>query len=228
METRGFTGNQLKLLAVIAMTIDHIGAYLFPGVLWMRLAGRLAFPIFAFMVGEGARHTRNLRRYLLTMAVSALVCQTVSTVFRRDLYQCILVTFTLSLGLIFLIRNAEEKQTVPARLWAICGLGAVFAICKILPLKLPGFDVDYGLFGILAPVVVYLAKDRLRGIFYLGICLAAIAEGTLWIQWLSLLTIPLLLLYNGSRGKTKMKWFFYLYYPAHLVVIYLAAFIIRR
>lgn len=223
METRGFTGNQLKILAAITMTVDHIGAYLFPGVLWMRVVGRLAFPIFAFMVGQGARHTRSLTRYFLTMALSALVCQGVFTVTQGDLYQCILVTFTLSLGLIFLIQRAEETKTPFARLWAVCGLGAVFVICKVLPHKIPGFDMDYGLFGVLAPVAVYLAQDRLRGIFYLGICLVGIAEGTLWIQWLSLLTIPLLLLYNGSRGKWKMKWFFYLYYPAHLVVIYLAA-----
>ena len=193
----------------------------------MRLVGRLAFPIFAFMVGQGAKHTRSLKRYWFTMAISALICQGVSTVFRGDLYQCILVTFTLSIGLIYLIRNAEAQKTVAARVGAVCGLGAVFVICKALPNMVPGFDVDYGLLGVLAPVAVYLAQDRLRGIFALTICLAGIAEGTYWIQWLSLAAIPLLLLYNGKRGVWKMKWFFYIYYPAHLVAIYLAAFLLN-
>ena len=228
METKGLNSNQLKLLAVITMTIDHIGAYIFPGILWMRIAGRLAFPIFAFMVGQGAKHTRSLKRYWLTMAVSALICQGVSTVFRGDLYQCILVTFTLSLGVIFLIKNAEERKTTAAWFGAVCGFGCVLLICKGLPYLLPGFDVDYGLLGVLAPVAVYLAQDRHHGIFALGICLMGIAGETYWIQWLSLAAIPLLLLYNGQRGKGNMKWFFYIYYPAHLVVIYLAEMLINR
>ena len=161
------------------------------------------------------------------MAISAFLCQGVFTIFQKRLYQCILVTFTLSLGSILLIKIAEEKKTVLARFGAICGLGAVFVICKILPRKIPGFDVDYGLFGVLAPVAVYLAKNKLQSIFCLTVCLIGIAEGTLWIQWLSLLTIPLLLLYSGQRGKWKMKWFFYLYYPAHLVAIYFADIILH-
>lgn len=228
METKGLNSNQLKLLALISMTIDHIGAYIFPSVYWMRIAGRLAFPIFAYMVGQGAKHTKDLRRYWLTMAVAAFICQAVSTLFMRDLYQCILVTFTLSLGVIYLIRNAEEKKTALARFGAVCGLGAAFVICKVFPYLLPGFDVDYGLLGVLAPVAVYLAQDRLRGIFALGLCLVGIAHDSFWIQWFSLLTIPLLLLYNGKRGKWKMKWLFYIYYPAHLVVIYLVEMLINR
>ena len=228
MDNKGLNGNQLKLLALISMTIDHIGAYIFPGILWMRIVGRLAFPIFAFMVGQGAKHTRSLKRYWLTMAVSAFICQVVSMAFRGDLYQCILVTFTLSLSVIFLIKNAEEKKTFLARFGAICGLGGALVICLGLPKMIPGFDVDYGLLGVMAPVAVYLAQDRLRGIFALSICLMGISEGTLWIQWLSLGAIPFLLLYNGKRGKWKMKWLFYIYYPAHLVVIYLAEMLLRR
>lgn len=227
METRGLNGNQLKLIALITMTIDHIGAYIFPSVLWFRLVGRVAFPIFAFMVGEGAGHTRNLKRYWLTMAISALICQVVSTVFQGDLYQCILVTFTLSLSLIYLLKNAEEKRTTLARFWAICGFVGVFVICKVLPYLLPGFDVDYGLLGVLAPVAVYLSKGRMRGIFALSVCLLGIAAESIWIQWLSLTAIPLLLLYNGQRGILKMKWLFYVYYPLHLVVIYFVEMLMR-
>ena len=54
---KGLTGNQLKLFAVIVMTIDHIGAVLYPSVLWLRIVGRLAYPIFAYMIAEGCAHT---------------------------------------------------------------------------------------------------------------------------------------------------------------------------
>jgi hypothetical protein len=62
------TGNQLKLLALLTMTCDHIGVSLFPQALWLRVIGRLALPIFAYMIAEGCRHTRNRKRYLLSIA----------------------------------------------------------------------------------------------------------------------------------------------------------------
>ena len=57
----GLTGNQLKLIALVTMTIDHIGMQLFPRVRLLRIIGRLAFPIFAYMIAEGCRYTRNRR-----------------------------------------------------------------------------------------------------------------------------------------------------------------------
>ena len=61
----GLTGNQLKLIALFAMTCDHVGMQIFPQLLWLRMIGRLAMPIYAFMIAEGCRHTRNRKKYLL-------------------------------------------------------------------------------------------------------------------------------------------------------------------
>ena len=71
----GFTGNQLKLIALISMTCDHVGLQLLPDVLILRIIGRLALPIFAYMIAEGCRYTRNRKRYLLRMAGLAALCQ---------------------------------------------------------------------------------------------------------------------------------------------------------
>ena len=90
----GLSGNQLKLIALAAMTCDHIAVAFFPRLTILRIIGRLAFPIFAYMIAEGCQFTKNRKKYLLSMAALALVCQVVYFVAMRSLYQCVLVTFT--------------------------------------------------------------------------------------------------------------------------------------
>ena len=69
------TSNKIKLLALITMLFDHIGIILFPEVVFFRVIGRLSFPLFAFMISEGAKYTRNRLRYFLVILGSGLVCQ---------------------------------------------------------------------------------------------------------------------------------------------------------
>ena len=71
MKKFGLSNNQLKILALLTMTVDHIGAYLFPRVMLLRIVGRIAYPIFAYMIGEGCRYTRNPKKYLLTILANA-------------------------------------------------------------------------------------------------------------------------------------------------------------
>jgi hypothetical protein len=94
----GLTNNQLKIIACISMLIDHLGVSIFPGVPVLRIIGRLAFPIFAYMIAEGCRYTKNRAKYLGIMAAMALAFQIVYFVFMNDLYQGILVTFSLCRG----------------------------------------------------------------------------------------------------------------------------------
>lgn len=199
-----------------------MGLYLFPHLLWMRMVGRLAFPIFAFMLAEGCRHTRSMKRHLISTLLAALVCQIVMFLFGGSLYQCIFVTFSMSIGLIMLLDNARNKATAFSKLLALAGFVAVFAICELLPRMLHGTDfaVDYGFIGVLIPVVVYLSRDKVQGLLMLTMGLVCLAMTNYYIQWLALLAVPLLLLYNGARGKLPLKWFFYLYYPLHLVIIF--------
>ena len=209
------TSNQLKLLAMLTMTLDHIGVQMFPGVLWLRIIGRLAFPIYAYMIAEGCAHTRNRRKYLLQMAGLALLCQLVYFFAMGSLFQCILVTFTLSILLIYACDTGSRPLT------ALALLGVAF-VTVALPRLLPGTDfaIDYGFFGVLVPVAAYLGETRREKLLFTASALVALAWSVGDIQWYSLAALFPLALYGGQRGKGRMKWLFYLYYPLHLAAIY--------
>ena len=220
----GLTGNQLKIIAMITMTCDHMGVQIFPQLLWLRIIGRLAMPIYAYMIAEGCRHTRDRKKYLLRLLGMGTLCQVVYWVAMGSLYQCILITFSLSVILICLLDAVENEKTakVNARLFA--GVLSVFFVCVVLPdlLSHTDFAVDYGLSGVLLPVLIYGAGTR--GLL-LGLALVAMENGG--IQWLAFLSVPMLLLYNGQRGKANIGKLFYWYYPIHLVVIYGISLLIR-
>lgn len=207
---------------MVSMAIDHIGAYLFPHVLWLRVVGRLAFPIYAFLIAEGCRHTRSMGRYLGTMAAMAAVCQAAYFFAMDSLYMCILVTFSLSIGLIALQKYVEKQPSLFSRILAFSGFVVAFFLCEVLPKLLPGTDyrIDYGFIGVLVPVAIYGAKDKTGQITTCLLALSCLAAFSYKLQWWSLVAVIPLMLYNGQRGKRNMKWFFYLFYPAHLLVIH--------
>ena len=213
----GLTGNQLKLIALVSMTCDHVGLQLFPDVLLLRIIGRLALPIFAYMIAEGCRYTRNRRKYLLRMASLAAVCQIVYFFAMGSLYQCILVTFSLSICLIYALDRWQERGDRGSRLLALGVLVLIFVLSVVLPDFLPGFEIDYGLMGVLLPVLIYFGRP-VQNYLLAGLILLGFAYGG--IQWWSLAAIPLLAVYNDQRGKYNIGKLFYIYYPLHLVVIY--------
>lgn len=217
----GLTGNQLKLIALLAMTIDHIGLVLFPSAGILRIIGRLAFPIFAYLIAEGCTHTHSRKKYLGTMVLFSAACQGVYFLFMHSLYQCVLVTFSLSISLIFLLDSAVHRPTKWAWLSAAGGFAVVLVLTVLLPqlLSWTDYSVDYGFWGVMLPVFVYFGRGRFRKLllFTVGLCLMNFFfEG---IQWFSMAVIPLVALYNGRRGKWNLKHLFYFYYPVHLVVI---------
>lgn len=207
---------------MVSMAIDHIGAYLFPQVLWLRIIGRLAFPIYAFLIAEGCRHTRSMGRYFGTMAAFAAVCQIVYFFAMDSLYMCILVTFTLSIGLIWLMKFAKTRKDMFSKFLLVVGFITVYVLCQILPGVLSGtdFSIDYGFIGVLIPVAIYACKDKPTQLVTCLISLVCLASESTTLQWWSLLAVIPLLFYSGQRGKRNMKWFFYLFYPAHLLVIH--------
>lgn len=214
--------NQLKLIALVTMTIDHVGMLLFPYSVILRVIGRLAFPIFAYMIAEGCTHTRSMGRYLGTMAAMAAIYQLVYFFVDGSLYQSILVTFSLSIGLIWLLQWAQTRKDATGRLCLVLGLVAVSFVTRLLPKLLSGtdFDVDYGMWGVFLPVVIYLAKEKWQKLLWAACLLILLALESYYLQWYALAALPLLALYDGTRGRWKMKWLFYIYYPAHLVVLW--------
>ena len=207
------TGFQLKLLAMLAMTADHIGAVFFPEIPLLRWIGRLAMPVLCFFIGEGIRHTRSPRRYLLRLTGFALLSE---LPFDLAFYGGIEwghqnVYFTLTLGLL--------------ALWAIQSRGMegwLLALTAALAAELLG--CDYGMYGVL----LILLLDRFhsaRSEQLAGAALLNLAFFGLQTQTLSLIALPLLWLYNGKRGRDDRR-LFYLYYPAHLCVLGILRFVL--
>lgn len=221
---KGLTGNQLKLIAMVAMTLDHVGMILLPQLLWLRIVGRLAMPIYAFFIAEGCRYTRSMPKYLRSVAAMALLCQAVSFLAAGSLYQCILVTFTMSIGLILLLQKAQKAKSPLWWLLFAAALAAVWFLTQALPALLPGTDyaVDYDFLGVILPVIIWLMPTMPWQLLAAAGVLMLMGI-TNWVQLFALGSVVLLALYNGQRGKHNIKQLFYWYYPAHLGILHLLA-----
>lgn len=223
----GLTGNQLKLLALIAMTCDHVGL---PQFIILRIIGRLAAPLFAYMIAEGCRYTHDRGRYLGRLLGMAALCQIAYFAAMRSLYQCIFVTFSLSVCLIYALDNAVRRRTPVSVLSAAAAVAAVVFVTEGLPRILihTDFDVDYGLWGVMLPVLVYFGRGKWGklALFAVGVGLLGLHYGG--AQWWGLLSVPLLALYNGKKGTWNIGPLFYWYYPAHLVAIYGLSLLLER
>lgn len=215
MKKRRLSGNALKILAMIFMTCDHVAVELLPDWDFLRIIGRLAMPIYAYMIAEGCRFTHDRKKYLWRLSSLALLCQVVYFFAVGSLYQCILVTFSLSVCLIWALETSPKS-------WGLLVFLASAFLCEGLPVLLKGTDfaVDYGIVGVCLPALVYFGRTREEKLlgFTLGLVLLALQYGG--IQWFGLGAVPLLMLYSGERGKLSIGRLFYFYYPAHLVVIY--------
>ncbi len=215
-----FSGNQLKIIAAVAMTIDHIGVMLFPDLLILRIIGRIAMPIFAYMIAEGCYHTKNKKRYALTLFAVALVCQIVYFVAMKSLAQSILTTFLLSVILIFSYEKAHQKRDFKNVALFVSVLIGAFLICEILPVCINGFSIDYGFAGATLPLLVFIGRTKKERLALCAVGLAVLTIVIKEVQIFSFFSLLLLSFYDGTRGERNLKYFFYIYYPLHLAVIY--------
>lgn len=126
----GLTGNQLKIIASISMVLDHLGIVLFPNQIIFRILGRIALPIYAFLIAEGCRHTKNKKKYLGLIAAMGIAFQLFYYFFMNDLYQGILITFSISISLIFAIESFINNKSTANRLLMLLIVSALlfFAI----------------------------------------------------------------------------------------------------
>lgn len=157
-----------------------------------------------------------------------LLCQIVYFVVDRSLYLCILITFSLSIltiyGIRFLkqsIKGAKIVQTVLGVLWvaAVLALSYFLSYPPVSP-RPYGLRVDYNFFGVLTPVIVYLMPNRWAKLIGLALGLILVALDLGGIQWYALLALLPLAFYRGARGRWKLKYLFYIYYPLHLAALY--------
>ena len=239
---RVFNSNAIKIIAAIFMVIDHIGFFFFPYSPVWRILGRISFPLFAYILAEGCRYTKNKAAHFALLFSVAVLCQIVYYFFDDgNLEMSVLVTFSLSTLLIYSLQyfknrlftpqvGAIEKITAGTLFLAL--IAAVYLFCET-------FVIDYGFWGCILPVFVSLFdlkdvpmpawKEKLDNQYVKILCLAAglvflslnmtFAGYLGQLQWYSFLSLPILLLYNGQKGKLKMKYFFYAFYPLHLVLL---------
>ena len=252
MKNRGFlSGNALKLIACVSMTFDHCGLFLLPGVLWPRVIGRIGLPIFAFMIAEGCFYTRNRARHFLTIAGAGVLMQTVLWLGMKTTDFTVFIHFSFSVLLIYLLDRAVDGLTDlfraagasdspskfrPAAIAVLCAAGfvALTAALWIVCGRTTYFKANYGFWGIAMPVAVFAAR-KFGGRFYFLFALLALALCNLPLlkvnpnipQEYAFLALPLLLCYNGRRGKLPLKYFFYLFYPLHMIVIYAIYLLVR-
>lgn len=221
MEKKGIlNGNHLKLIAAFTMLLDHAGILLFPRVQAFRILGRLAYPIFAYMIAEGCHYTRNKLRYFLMVFGLGVGCQAVYYFVSGDTYLNILLTFSLSILLIYCMQADHRAKTWQKQvLWSVlfcAGFLAVYGLNRVITL-------DYGFWGVMTPLFAGYAHvrkfPRWASVLLLGLGLVLLGAEYGGMQHYALLALPLLLLYSGERGKRNMKYFFYIFYPVHLAVL---------
>lgn len=218
------SGNTLKIFAAVSMLLDHAGLLLFPGNILLRILGRLAFPIFAFMIAEGCRYTHNKARYLGNLLLLAVPCQIVYAIADGGWYFSILFTFSLSIVTVYVLQYWRTKPLAlsSALLWGT--VATVYLLNRL-------FVIDYGFWGCMVPVFAALPQgtefDTLRNrVLSMSAGLVLLSAGLGSIQFWCLAAVPLLLLYSGKRGKRNMKAFFYIFYPVHLAALQVLAWIL--
>lgn len=219
--------NTMKMIAIITMLIDHLGAALvweyvltlqgdarmqwYTVYMVMRKIGRLAFPIYCFFIVEGLEHTRNVKKYIIRLVIFALISEIpFDYAFQGKLtlgYQN--VFFTLAIGLICIwgVREVEERVTANVKqiIYKTLTIAAGIFLANML-------NTDYGGFGVLMIAILYLFKKNRLLQCILG------AAGFAW-EVTAPVSFLLLYFYNGEKGRNINKYFFYAFYPVHLAVL---------
>lgn len=217
-------GTMLKIIAMVCMVFDHVGDFFFPEVMWPRMVGRLAMPIFSFCIAEGYIYTRDKNKYMLRMGIFALVSEVpfdLASDGKLNLsHQNIMLTFFLSilaLRLFDLIRGDRKEDTGKYSAGrTVLGILAVAVIAVIATLV----KADYIFFAVIAVFLFYVFKDvNHYARTGMGVAFLAVTRTMGYYCSTGLSLIPLFL-YNGKKGK-GLKWLFYVFYPGHLLLLYI-------
>lgn len=223
--------TQLKIFAMITMFLDHIGTIFYPEVIAFKIIGRLAFPIFCYFIAEGYLKTRNKKKYALRLLIIALISQlpfikTFRLAFGENLL-LLNTIFDLFLGLIaiWLYDTLKLKHNIII-IWII----GILAFFLRIDGDFTGVFMIYFFFKYHDDFEEMVKKQILltcvAQVFYVlfmvyyGMPVKAILKFQMWEQFLSLLALIPIKYYNGEKGK-NIKYAFYVFYPLHLLVIYL-------
>lgn len=221
----------LKIIALISMIIDHIGYVIFPKYIILRYIGRLAFPIYAFLASEGITHTRNIKKYIKTLFILALISEPIFDLCFNTNISFLANTntiFTLLIS-VFSIYLFHMNTNFFYRIF--CLFFGIFIAIIITP--------DYNILGVLLVYLFYFFKKKKDIILY-GIIWSIFMYPNILFIFLdtksaifnihiyrdilfaisSFVSFILIYFYNGKRGR-YIKNLFYIAYPLHLFIIYL-------
>ena len=227
------TNYQLKWIALITMTVDHLGVLLFETDSYMnllfRLIGRLSFPIFAFLITEGYFNTKNIKRYVVRLSIFAIISEIPFDLFFFDKIIFMNkqnVFFTLLLGLfaimIFEYIINKNNKLKPIALVSVLCIAVIAYITR----------TDYNMFGVLMIFVFYYFRDNKEEMKFYFMYIIFLMVLAYWsedkfrlnpydfIQITAPFALYLIYKYNGERGRS-LKYVFYLYYPCHIILLYI-------
>ena len=225
MKKSGLSQEMLKLIACVTMLIDHVGAVLFPQYISLRVIGRIAFPIYCFLLAEGVFYTKSPKRYAMRLGVGAVLSE-----LPFDLalfggitlrYQSVMITLLLGFFMGVLMKRARQLH------WQVLLIMPFAIIAQWL-------NTDYGGWGIVLIALFVLSRDLphrliLQTIGMAVICylmdsyVMSIAGLRVPIEMFALTAMVPIALYSGEKmSNSKMlQWAFYLFYPVHLTVLFL-------
>ena len=239
-EKYGLSGRTLKIIAVISMLIDHLTAGLLARGYWaaghqitktgrylyyvLRGIGRIAFPIYCFLLIEGYIHTRNKWKYLLRLSLFGLISEIPFDItFNKKYfywgYQN--VFFTLALGLFavilfdLIVEYDFETATLLRRIAGLAVVGAIAGIAELM-------KTDYSWYGVLIILCFYIFR-QMEEVRNLSVIIVLYFLNVL--ELVGVLDFVLLHFYNGKRGR-QSKYFFYSFYPGHLLLISFARYLL--
>lgn len=232
------TAYALRLIAIITMLFDHTSYLIYNGHLsWMNYIGRIAFPIFAFQISEGYIHTHNLKKYFLRLIVFALISQVPYALFHYCFFSNanLNIIFTLILGLLSITiydmfsnkYTANDKNKSNQFSYRLLGLLIVISISVFAHI----FKFDYKFYGVFIIFLFYLFRSNkllmnisvtiMTIIYYMPYFMASNFDFRYILLCIfSLIPLIFINLYNGEKGKDQ-KMLFYIFYPLHLLIIYL-------
>lgn len=230
MEKKGLSQEGLKLIACVTMLIDHIGASLIPAI-WLRVVGRIAFPIYCFLLAEGVYYTRNPKRYTVRLLIGLILSEIPFEIlfFGRFNGAHTSVMVTLLIG--FLYGIAQKGIT---RKW----LKVVILIPFVIVAEL--LNTDYGGAGVGMIAIFLLTRERPYRVVVQTVCLAIVCYAMnsfrlafgpvrIPIEVFAVFAMIPIACYSGRKltRSPAVQWAFYLFYPVHLTVLLLIALFLR-
>jgi len=221
LSQRGLSANMLKLIAIVAMAIDHIGAIFYPETALFRIIGRLTMPIMAFFIAEGYHYTKDLKKYMLRLLLFGLITMVPYAYYFG--YGPFNIMFSLLAGLIA-ITGYDRSKT---------GLQRVISL--LIPMLVAtALQFDGQFIVVFLIFVFHRHRNQPKIITLQMMMLYAVIEAMLisatpgpltfhvWVQLFALLALPLIFNYKGDREPPVLpKYTFYLFYPVHITLLLL-------